>query len=137
MTERIRRRLRQSLTRKVGFWMDEFIDCFNNLNIEHGFVTLFRKINHYFLTKIQLVVTRNSTGAVLTQVVVLLVKQVGNINEKSKKSFSDVLLKDEEVTCGSSYDPDRQVILRAKKNVHPNYPPHPKELRDIDIPDFF
>ncbi|RNA26132.1 hypothetical protein BpHYR1_001926 [Brachionus plicatilis] len=33
----------KNLTNYVFVRMDEFIDCFNNLNIEHGFVTLYQK----------------------------------------------------------------------------------------------
>ncbi|RNA13753.1 hypothetical protein BpHYR1_015282 [Brachionus plicatilis] len=64
--------------------MDEFIDCFNNLNIEHDFVTLSQKNKpllsckgHFFI----LMPSRNSAGAVLTQVVVLLVKQIDVLSD--------------------------------------------------------
>ncbi|RMZ95031.1 FLYWCH zinc finger domain, partial [Brachionus plicatilis] len=51
-------------------------------------------------------------------------------------SFANEIRNKEAIALMPSYDADRQAIKRFKRSVRPNYPPEPKLLSDITLPDF-
>ncbi|RNA33573.1 hypothetical protein BpHYR1_012155 [Brachionus plicatilis] len=50
--------------------------------------------------------------------------------------FNEEVRSKEAVAFMATYDADRQAVNRYKKQVQPEYPPEPKKLSDIVIPDF-
>ncbi|RNA25549.1 hypothetical protein BpHYR1_004706 [Brachionus plicatilis] len=50
--------------------------------------------------------------------------------------FNEQVRSKEAVALKATYDADRQAVNRYKKQVQPEYPPEPKKLSDIVIPDF-
>ncbi|CAF1055049.1 unnamed protein product, partial [Brachionus calyciflorus] len=53
-----------------------------------------------------------------------------------KLSVVDELKTKEAIASMPSYEADRQVVCRTKKKNLPDYPPEPKSLSEIEIPDF-
>lgn len=68
-------------------------------------------------------------------------KDIASVSEEPPrklvvKTKGQILMSNEELACASSYDADRQFILRSQKESKPEYPKEPACLAEISIPDF-